>query len=119
MQPHSGGQDYYRNSEFHALQTILPEISRLANNYAVLKAQNERENFIDHYMMYYRIEFTRQLDLKHKDDTHLYIFSTETVIESDIFNDTLGFCFHEKLYDPVCEACIKKLNISTKSQITK
>ena len=112
--------DYERNSDNYAIEKLSQEISALANTKALQETKTQTENFIDYYMLHYRIEFTRLLnekkqaakesyneviDDKYTDDPDLCQICVK---DTSIFDHPLTFCFHEGDYDPVCDGCVRK-----------
>jgi len=74
--------------------------------------------WLDIYMMYYRIEYTRLYDARKvfvvcvchdygfiSDDTEAEAEEEEEKFNFDI---TAAFCFHEKPFDPDCANCISR-----------
>jgi hypothetical protein len=110
-----------------ALINLSSEISVLAERFACEAANSvgleESVAWLDIYMMYYRIEYTRLYDARKvlvvcvchdygfiSDDTEADA-EAEAEAEADAeekfnFDITAAFCFHEKPFDPECANCI-------------
>jgi len=112
--------DYETNSEKYAVEKLSHIIAPLANTKAIEATQIDSENFIDYYMLHYRIEFTRLLNEKKQQAKesyneiidHKYLDNSKLCQlckkDKSIFDHPLAFCFHEGDYDPICENCVRK-----------
>lgn len=112
-------KDFIENSEKYALDLISKEIAILADDYAKSKALKS-ENYLEYYMLHYRIEYTRLinerkskakesydelLDKKYEGRPNLCIFCKKSTF---VFDEKAGFCFHEK--HKTCDNCNKKFD---------
>lgn len=118
--------DFNKNAEQYATNKISKEITVLANEYANKKVECIKMNYIDHYMLHYRIEYTRLYNSRIQEAKESYNAVLDTLYinnpnlcpfcikENDhsVFNQQISFCFHEKDYDDTCENCIKKMKIT-------
>jgi hypothetical protein len=112
--------DFLLNSEKYAIEKISGEISALADKFAQAHSLLG-DQYIDHYMMYYRIEYTRLYNYMKMDAVSEY----NTLIASKHscnpllcvncrsehhfnFNEIVKFCFHITHFDAACENCISK-----------
>lgn len=115
--------DFLMNSEKYAIEKISGEISALADKFAQSKSPCG-DLYIDHYMMNYRIEYTRLynsmkadavneynifISTKHLGNPHLCV-NCKTDNHFD-FNKDVKFCFHITDFEPSCENCISKIPI--------
>jgi hypothetical protein len=112
--------DYESNAERYAIETLSTEIAVQANTTAMKATATQSENFIDYYMLHYRIEFTRCLNEKKQIAKESYntVLDNKYVghpdlcslckTDANIFDQPLSFCFHEGDYDATCDRCIKK-----------
>ena len=112
--------DYESNAERYAIETLSNEIAVQANTTAMKAAATQSENFIDYYMLHYRIEFTRLLNEKKQIAKESYMTTLDNKYsghpdlcsrcktDASIFDQPLSFCFHEGDYDAPCDRCIKK-----------
>lgn len=108
-----------------ALINLSAEISTLAERFATESANSvgldERVMWLDIYMMYYRIEYTRLYNERKvfvvcvchdygfiSDDTEAEAEEVEAEEEKFNFDITAAFCFHEKPFDPECANCIAR-----------
>jgi L-lysine 2,3-aminomutase len=112
-------KDFDENSDKYAIDILSKEIAVIADNYAKEKAIRS-ENYIDYYMLHYRMEYSRLLnerkhrakesyndilDKKYESCPNLCVFCKK---DKFVFDDKIGFCFHEK--DKTCENCEKKFD---------
>jgi hypothetical protein len=110
--------DFLLNSEKYAIEKISAEISVLANNFAQEKAPLG-DLYIDHYMMYYRMEYTRLYNSMKVAAVNKYniLISSKYLGSSNLcvncksehhfdFNTDVKFCFHAS--DSTCENCTVK-----------
>lgn len=88
---------------------------RFASEAANSVGLDEKIMWLDIYMMYYRIEYTRLYDARKVFAVcvcHDYGFiSDDTEAEAEEkfnFDTSASFCFHEKPFDPECVNCIAK-----------
>ena len=88
---------------------------RFATESANSVGLDERVMWLDIYMMYYRIEYTRLYNERKVFVVcvcHDYGFisdDTEEVVEEKFnFDETAAFCFHEKPFEPDCVNCIAR-----------
>ena len=115
--------DFLMNSEKYAIEKISGEISVLADKFAQANSP-VGQLYIDHYMMNYRIEYTRLYNSmkgatiseyntlianKHLGSQHL-CRNCKTEHHFD-FNNDVKFCFHITEFEPSCENCISKTPI--------
>lgn len=112
--------DYESNAERYAIETLSQEIALLANTHAIKATNIQSENFLDYYMLHYRIEYTRLLNERKQPTKESYItiidhkYSSNPDLcalckkDTSIFDHPLSFCFHEGDYDATCDSCIKK-----------
>jgi hypothetical protein len=102
-----------------ALINLSAEISTLAERFATESANSvgldESVMWLDIYMMYYRIEYTRLYNERKVFVVcvcHDYGFisdDTEEVDEEKFnFDISASFCFHEKPFEPDCANCIAR-----------
>jgi hypothetical protein len=112
--------DFLTNSEKYAIEKISGEISSLADKFAQEKAPLG-DLYIDHYMMYYRIEYTRLYNLRKAAVVNEYnaLISSKHLGSSQLcvnckteyhynFNEDVKFCFHITDFESNCENCISK-----------
>ena len=112
--------DYENNSERYAVEKLSQVIARQANTKAIQNTTTQTDNFIDHYMLHYRIEFTRLLNeqkqaakdsynevIEHKYTGHPDLCAL-CKIDTTVFDQPLTFCFHEGDYDSKCDSCARK-----------
>ena len=113
-----------------ALINLSTEISTLAERFACESANSvgldESVMWLDLYMMYYRIEYTRLYDERKvfvvcvcldigfiSDDTEAGEAEEKAEAEGEAeekfnFDENAAFCFHEKPFDPECANCAAK-----------
>jgi len=109
-----------------ALINLSAEISALAERFATESANSvgldESVMWLDIYMMYYRIEYTRLYNERKvfvvcvchdygfiSDDTEEADRNADAEVEEKFnFDETAAFCFHEKPFDPDCVNCIAR-----------
>ena len=116
--------DFLTNSEKDALGRISPEISLLADKFAQEKAE-VGEFYIDKYMMFYRIEYTRLYNKRKAAAISDYnqIISAKYIGNPFLcsgcktdnhfdFNEDVNFCFHEVKFDENCTNCMVKSNLT-------
>jgi len=95
------------------------EIAQTASTYAkaqALKEENSTCSFIDLYMMYYRITYSRLYEAQTETCAHKVDPLTESDYEETTdspwskfdFNAKVQFCFHEAGYDEFCANCVQK-----------
>jgi hypothetical protein len=112
--------DFLTNSEKYAIGKISGEISALADKFAQVNSPLG-DLYIDHYMMYYRIEYTRLYNSMKPDAVSEYntLIASKHSCNSLLclncrsehhfnFNEIVKFCFHLSEFDADCENCASK-----------
>jgi hypothetical protein len=117
--------DFFLNSEKYAVNKISGEISTEADNFARKMALGEQnqEIYIDYYIMYYRIEYTRLFNSRKAEAVEsyksvilpIYLHNTLLCKKCNIeniykFDDSAKFCFHKSTFDVNCDNCKDKNN---------
>jgi len=108
--------DCNKNALINLSAEISADADRFASEAANSVGLDEKIMWLDIYMMYYRIEYTRLYDARkvftvcvcHDYDSISDDTGTAGEDEKFNFDESAIFCFHEADYDPECLNCAAK-----------
>ena len=110
-------EDFLTYSEYYVFENLSPEISILAERFAKSEALKHLDMYVDFYMLYYRREYERLLELKKHTCLDAYKASLLGRYNNHPrlckscnhgclqFDHSAKFCFHNSDFDPSCENC--------------